>query len=160
MKVRPGCVVTFEYVLRVDGCVEDSTPPGEPIAILHGHGYSLPPGLEDALVGLSTGYLRAVVPLERAAGPFDPEKVTTVNRADFPLGAVLEVGEQFYLQDDGGRAVAVRVIAVEGDRVTVDANAPFAGKTLEYEGWIHGVREATAEEMDHGHVHGEGGTEH
>lgn len=58
------------------------------------------------------------------------------------------------------RPVAVRVVAVEGDQVTVDTNPEYAGKTLVYRGGIHAVREATPEEVDHGHAHGAGGVEH
>lgn len=160
MEVWPDAVVRLEYVLRVDGRDIDSSPEGEPVAVLYGHGCMLPPGLEDALVGRASGPFRVLVPPELAAGPYDPEKVTTVGRDDFPPDAVLEVDEEFYARDENGAAVTARITAVEGDMITVDTNPKLAGKTLEYEGVIHNVREATPEEIDHGHVHGEGGVHH
>lgn len=160
MEVRPNTVVSFEYMLRVDGCVEDSTPEGEPVVVLHGHAHALPPGLEDVLLGLAPGPFRICVPPELAAGPHDPVKVVATSRGEFPHDAALEVGEEFYAGDEDGIPVTARVVSVEGERVTVDTNPRFAGKTLEYEGVVHHVREATPEEIDHGHVHGEGGILH
>lgn len=160
MEVRSGTVVSLEYVLRVDGREIDSSPEGEPVAILHGHAHVLPPGLQDALVGHFPGPFRVVVPPERAAGAHDPEKVTTVRRDDFPSDAALEVDEEFYARGKDGAVVTARITAVEGDRVTVDTNPGLAGMTLEYEGVIHHVREAAPEELDHGHAHGEGGVHH
>ncbi|MEO1872189.1 MAG: peptidylprolyl isomerase, partial [Cobetia sp.] len=54
----------------------------------------------------------------------------------------------------------VTVTKVEGDTVTVDGNHPLAGETLNFDVQITNVREASAEELEHGHVHGEGGVEH
>lgn len=159
-EVHRNTVVRFEYVLRIDGEKADSSPDGEPVTVLCGHAPSRPPGLEAALLGRPPGYFRIVLPPERAAGAHDPLKVTTASRGEFPADARVEVGESFYATDEGGIPVTVRVVAVEGDRVTVDSNPEFAGKPLEYEGTIHSVREATPEEVDHGHVHGEGGVEH
>ncbi len=72
----------------------------------------------------------------------------------------LEVGEQLYSQDDKGNPISWRIIAVAGDAITVDANHEHAGKVLEYEIKIHSVREADVKELEHGHVHGEGGVVH
>lgn len=160
MEVRPGTVVTFEYALRVDERVEDSTPEGESVAILYGHASVLPPGLESALLGRTSGPFRIGVPPERAAGVYDPGKVVTVGRGDFPTGVALEVGEEFHARDGDSAPVSARITAIEGDRVTVDTNPEYAGKVLEYEGVIHSVRGATPEEIEHGHVHGEGGVAH
>lgn len=160
MEVRENTVVTFGYELRVDGEMMDASPEGEPVTVLVGHAPWLPPGLEEALVGLSPGPFRVTLAPERAAGTHDPGKVAVVGCEEFPEGSSVEEGEDFYAQDEGGKPVAVRVVAVDGARVTIDANPKYAGKTLEYEGVIYGVREAMAEEVDHGHVHGEGGIEH
>lgn len=160
MEVRENTVVTFGYELRVDGERVDASLEGEPVTVLVGNAPWLPLGLEGALFGLSPGPFRVTLPPERAAGTHDPGKVAVVGRGEFPEGSSVEGGEEFHAQDEGGRPVAFRVVAVEGDRVTVDANPELAGKTLGYEGVIHGVREATPEEVEHGHVHGEGGVEH
>ena len=160
MEVRENTVVTFEYELRVDGEVVDASPEGEPVTVLVRHAYWLPPGLEKALVGRGPGPFEVIVPPDRGAGEHDPGKVSVVRREEFPGGASIEAGEEFHARDEGRRPVAVRVVAVEGDEVTVDANPELAGKELAYWGEIHAVREATAEEVDHGHVHGAGGVEH
>jgi len=160
LEVRTNRVVTFEYALRVDGERVDASPEGESVTVLVGHGPWLPAGLEEVLVGHEPGPFEAVVPPECGAGEHDPEKVRVVGRGEFPEGALVEEGGEFYARDDGGRPVAVRVVAVEGDRVTVDANPKLAGKELSYRGVIHAVREAMPEEIEHGHVHGEGGVEH
>lgn len=160
MKVRPNTVVRMEYVLRVDGREADSSPEGESVTILHGHDYLLPPGLEERLLGLSPGPFRIQIPAGEIAGRHDPGKVMAVDRDEFPPDAVLEEGEEFYAEDEDGTPVIARVVDVEGKTVTVDTNPEYAGKTLEYEGVIHHVREAEPEEVDHGHVHGEGGVSH
>lgn len=160
MEIRPKTVVLFEYVLRVDGEDVGSSPEVEPVAILHGYDRWLPPGLEDTLLGRAPGPFRVSLPPESAAGRHDPEKVVTAYKHDFPADAALVVDEEFHARDENGAAVTARIIAIKGDRVTVDTNPRLAGKTLEYEGVIHDVREATPEEIDHGHAHGEGGVQH
>lgn len=160
LKVRRDAVVRLEYVLRVDGEVVDETPEGEPVAVLHGRASGLPPGLESVLEGRGVGPFEARVPPELGAGERDPGLVLIASREDFPPGAVLEAGEEFYFEGEGGEVRPARIVAVEGDRVRVDANPALAGKVLEYTGIIHEVREATPEELEHGHAHGEGGVHH
>lgn len=160
MKAAPDTIVSIEYILRVEGETVDSTPEGERIFFLHGKGHVLPPGLEDALAGKEAGAFRFSLSPKEGAGTYDPEKVFTAKRGDFPDDAEVEAGEEFYFEDDEGKPVAARIIAVDGENITLDANPELAGKTLEYEGVIHEVREATEEEVEHGHVHGEGGVEH
>ncbi len=159
MKVAPNTVVSIEYVLRVEGeGIVDSTPEGEKVLLLYGEGHVLPPGLEDSLAGRETGSFR--IALADGAGAYDPKKVFAAKREDFPDDAKVKVGDEFYFEDDNGEPVTARIIFADGDDVTLDANLELAGKTLEYEGIIHDVREATEEEIKHGHVHGEGGVEH
>ncbi|MBA2691109.1 MAG: peptidylprolyl isomerase [Rubrobacter sp.] len=159
MKVAPNTVVAIGYVLRVEGEVVDSSPEGEKVFFLFGEGHVLPPGLEDALAGREAGSFRITLSPEEAVGAYDPDKVFAAKRADFPEDAKVEVGEEFYFEDEGV-PVAAKIISVDGDDVTLDANAELAGKVLEYEVVIHEVRAATDEEIEHGHVHGEGGVHH
>lgn len=153
-------VVKLEYTLEVDGVVLDATLAGEPLAVLWGHARYLPPGLEEALEGYPLGEFAVRVPPERGAGPHRPEKVCQVSLADFPPGATVEAGREFRTTDGEGWPVGVRVVSVEGEAVAVDTNPPLAGRALSYTGVIHEVREATDEEIEHGHAHGEGGVEH
>ncbi|MBA2441102.1 MAG: peptidylprolyl isomerase [Rubrobacter sp.] len=160
MNVGSSTVVTLEYVLEVEGEEIEATQEGEPVSFLYGHGHLLPRGLEVAVHSLPSGAFEKSLRPEEGYGPYDPERVSTADRGDFPPDAGLEPGSEFYAQEASGSPVAVRVTSVEGDRVTVDANPRLAGKTLEYRGVIHRVREATPEELDHGHAHGEGGCHH
>lgn len=159
MNVASNTVVTLEYALEVDGEEVEATH-GEPVSFLYGHGHHLPRGLEAAIHGLPAGPFRKILSPEEGYGPYHPERVGTADRGDFPSDATLEPGSEFYTWGSDGTPLAFRVTSIDGDRVTVDANPPLAGKTLEYRGVIHRVREATPEELDHGHAHGEGGCHH
>ncbi len=161
MKVSAGAVVKFEYRLKIGDRVVDRTPEGESQTILIGHAHGLPPKLETILHGREAGetFIEIVTP-EDAYGEYDESKRITVPRQNFPDGAPLAIGSQFYSQDTDGKPLAVRVIALEGDRVTVDANPERAGQRLEYGVTIHAVRSAEPAELEHGHVHGDGGVHH
>jgi len=156
MKVEKDKVVTIRYTLKVDGEVVDQ---GE-LPYLHGHG-QLIPGLEEALEGHEAGEkLTVTVPPEKAYGEPNPEAVQVVSKSAFPEGSKIEVGEQFYAQDASGQPLPFTITKVEGDNVTIDFNHPLAGKTLEFEVEILDVRDATPEELAHGHAHGPDGHHH
>jgi FKBP-type peptidyl-prolyl cis-trans isomerase SlyD len=159
VKVTETSVVTFEYQLKVDGKTLERTTEGKTKTILMGHEKGLPPGLESALLGheVRESYTACVV---NGYGEVDPTNLQIVPRNYFPATAKLEPGEAFYSKDEAGNPVAYRVTAVQGDTVTVDANHEHAGKTLEYSLTLHSVREADRGELEHGHVHGEGGVVH
>lgn len=152
--------MVFEWELRVEGEVIERSPEGYPVAVLYGHAHGLPPGLEGVLAGRRAGAFRVELPPEEGAGVHDPEKVVVADRDEFPEGAEVREGESFHAGTEDGRPVSYRVVAVEGDWITLDANPEFAGKALLYGGVIHAVREALREEMEHGHAHGEGGVAH
>ncbi len=149
MKVGQDKVVQIRYTLKVDGQVLDQ---GE-LAYLHGHG-NLIRGLEKALEGHEAGEVLEVhVPAEEAYGPRDPEGLQTIPLEEFPEDAEVVPGAQFYAQDPEGNPLLVTVVEVEGDEVTVDFNHPLAGQDLDFQVEILAVREATEEEILHGHVH-------
>jgi FKBP-type peptidyl-prolyl cis-trans isomerase SlyD len=161
MKVSANTVVKFEYTLSIDAQIVDRTPEGETQTILMGHAHGLPPKLEAALHGHTAGEMfTAVIPPHDAYGDYDASKRMDVPRSSFPDGVNLEVGSQFYSQDADGKPLAVRVVLIEGTNVTVDSNPERAGKTLEYRVTIHAVRQAEPVELEHGHVHGDGGVTH
>ena len=89
-------------------------------------------------------------------GGSDQEKIVDIPKSQFSGVDKVEVGMQFSVQSEAGEEV-VTVSKVEGDIVTIDANHPLAGKILSFDVTIVGIRDATAEELDHGHVHGHGG---
>jgi FKBP-type peptidyl-prolyl cis-trans isomerase SlyD len=157
MKIGKGSVVGLEYRLHLgDGKVIDESG-GQPLSYLHGKG-QIVPGLERELEGLGTGDSKQVVvsPAE-GYGDHDPAGVQAVPRASFPAEADIQPGMQFAARAPDGSQIPVTVRDVKGDQVTIDVNHPLAGKTLHFDVKVASVREATADELSHGHAHGPGG---
>jgi FKBP-type peptidyl-prolyl cis-trans isomerase SlyD len=148
-------VISFHYVLRDDaGEVIDTSGRDRPLAFLEGSG-TIIDGLEMALRSMQTGEKRKVsVAPEAAYGTYDPNLVQTVERAMLPVDE-LKVGDMFQAGGDHHSPV-VRVIAIEGDKVKLDANHPLAGQRLHFEVEVVERREATQMEIEHGHAHGSG----
>lgn len=150
-------VVAFHYTLRDPaGRVLDSSAGGEPITYLEGAGQIIP-GLDEQLRDARLDEKRRVtVPAAKAYGERDPAQIHRVKRAQLPIEGELSVGDQF--QTDADRyAPIVTITAIEGEEVVLDANHPLAGVDLTFEVQITAVRNATSEELAHGHAHG-GGT--
>ena len=146
-------VVSFHYTLRdPSGRVLDSSAGGAPITYLEGAGQIIE-GLDEQLRTAQLGEKRRVqVPAAKAYGERDPAQVQRVKRAMLPVDGELKVGDQF--QTDSDRyAPIVTVTQIEGDDVLLDANHPLAGVDLTFDVQLTEVREATAEEMQHGHAH-------
>ena len=160
MQIADRCVASFHYTLtNAGGEVLDSSRDREPLAYLHGAG-NIVPGLEKALQGRAPGDRFDVsVAAEEGYGERHDELVQEVPRDAFRGVDTLEPGMQFQAQTPQG-ALSVTVTKVEADTVTVDGNHPLAGETLNFAIEVTGVREASAEELEHGHVHGAGGHEH
>jgi FKBP-type peptidyl-prolyl cis-trans isomerase SlyD len=153
-------VVRFHYELRdASGTLLESTRDGEPVAVLQGHGNVLR-GIEDALRGHRAGD-RVSVTLEpaQAYGPRRDDQTRRLSKKYFANPARLKPGMQTRLQTEQGPRT-VTVLKVGGKMVDVDLNHPLAGKTLSFELELVDVREATAEELAHRHVHGPGGHHH
>ncbi|RKH69891.1 FKBP-type peptidyl-prolyl cis-trans isomerase [Corallococcus aberystwythensis] len=157
MKIANGRVVALEYRLHLgDGQVIDQSAPGQPLAYLHGH-KQIVPGLEGALDGLGVGESKQVVVApEQGYGTHNPEGVRTVPRSMLPPGFTPQVGQTLMAQTEDGN-VPLRIETVNPDSVVVDLNHPLAGKTLHFDVTVREVRDATQEELTHGHVHGPGG---
>jgi FKBP-type peptidyl-prolyl cis-trans isomerase SlyD len=160
MLIAQDSVVTLHYTLKDDaGEVLDSSSAGEPLAYLHGHG-NLIPGLERALAGKGPGdKLQVRVPPAEGYGEYDRQLIQRVPRRNLRGISNLRAGMR--LQANTGQGVrSVTVTQIAGDMVTLDANHPLAGKSLNFEVEIAEVREATPEEIAHGHVHQPGGHHH
>lgn len=157
MSIKKDSVVMFNYTLKDDaGEVIDSSAPGEPLAYLHGHG-NLVPGLERELEGKATGdQLSVKVTPADGYGEYSKELVEKVPRRTLKGIAKVTVGMRLHAQTPAGPR-AVTVTAVTGDMVTIDGNHPLAGKSLNFDIELVEVRDASAEELEHGHVHGPGG---
>lgn len=162
MTIQKDKVVTMHYHLTSadDGQVLDSSRGSNPLTYLHGTG-SIIPGLERELVGLGVGATKTVqVEAADAYGEYDDEMVQTLPRAEFAGIENLEVGMMLQAQDQDGNTFDVHITQIEGDEVQIDGNHPLAGIPLTFEIEIVAIRDATAEELQHGHAHGEGGHHH
>jgi FKBP-type peptidyl-prolyl cis-trans isomerase SlyD len=157
MKIERGRVVRMHYTLRDEGgATIESSGGREPLTYLHGYG-QLVPGLEKALDGSQAG-LRTTVEVapKDAYGEKDPQAVIRAPREDFPEGLELAPGVEVQADTPDG-PITFTVVAVEEKEAVLDANHPLAGKTLTFDVEVLEVRDATAEEIAHGHVHGPGG---
>ncbi|MGR9100912.1 MAG: FKBP-type peptidyl-prolyl cis-trans isomerase [Gammaproteobacteria bacterium] len=156
MQVAKDKVISIHYTLtNLNGDVIDKSAPNEPLIYLHGAG-NIIPGLENALTGKETGdKLNVTVPPEQAYGERRENMVQTVDRSMFGGIETIETGMQFHADGNTG-PVVVTVTKIEGDDITIDGNHPLAGETLTFDVEIEGVREATADELSHGHIHGPG----
>ncbi len=156
MQIAANKAVTINYTLKDDaGEVLDSSEGREPLVYLHGTG-SIVPGLEAALEGKGAGD-KVVVTLtpDQGYGPRDEKAVRNVPRRKLPEGKV-EVGTRFRIQTEDGYVIGT-VLALKGDYASVDTNHPLAGQTLHFDVSVVEVRDATEDELKHGHVHGPGG---
>ena len=160
MSIKENSAVSFHYTLTDDdGQQLDSSAGKEPLAYLHGAG-NIIPGLENALTGKVLGdSMTVAVSAAEGYGEVQHELIQDVPRTSFQGVDEIEVGMQFEAQTDQGGTVPVTVIAVTEETVTVDGNHPLAGKNLNFDVSIEGIREATEEELEHGMVHRAGGQE-
>jgi FKBP-type peptidyl-prolyl cis-trans isomerase SlyD len=162
MQIAKDKVVMINYTLTdPDGQVLDSSEGRDPLAYLHGRG-NIIPGLEAALDGKAVGeQVQVTVEPAQAYGELDESLVQQVPLSKFEGVDKVEPGMQFTAQTQmGPRVISVTEVDQANDLVTVDANHPLAGVTLNFDVNIVEVREATAEELDHGHVHAPGGHHH
>ena len=152
-------VITFHHILKdQEGKIVDSSREENPLIFLEGAGQIIP-GLEAILIKLNKGDTRDVkIPYQDGYGAYDQKLVMHVDRNKFPkkdmkVGDMFEVGQDHQFQ-------LVTVIEITELNVTIDANHPLAGKDLFFNIEIIDKRDATTEELAHGHVHGAGGHHH
>ncbi|MDN3652107.1 peptidylprolyl isomerase [Thalassotalea ponticola] len=160
MKIANDKVVIMHYaVMDKEENLIDSSYDSQPLAFIHGTGFLIP-GLEDALQDKQQGDTFVVdIAADDAYGQRHDGLVQTVPKALFAGIDDLDVGMQLRAQTDQGEQTVI-VIGMEDDQITVDGNHPLAGIDLKFDVEIIEVRDATSEELAHGHVHGEGGCEH
>ncbi len=153
MTITAQKVITIDYVLKDDAGETIDTSQDGSFCYLHGAN-NIIPGLEQALEGRGKGEsLSLVIAPEDAYGQYVPEMSQVVNRNMFEEGSDIEVGMQFHAQDHEGRVIAITVSEINGDDITIDGNHPLAGITLHYDVTVIDIRDATDEELSHGHVH-------
>jgi FKBP-type peptidyl-prolyl cis-trans isomerase SlyD len=153
-------VVTIHYTLKNDsGEVLDSSSGGEPLAYIQGHG-NLVAGLEKALEGKASGVsLAVVVDPADGYGVRDEALIQRVPKRSLQGAGEIKKGMQFQARTEDGMRLFT-VTGLVGDMVTLDGNHPLADQTLHFDIEVVEVREATTEELEHGHVHGAGGHHH
>jgi FKBP-type peptidyl-prolyl cis-trans isomerase SlyD len=152
MQIQDNSVVSFDYTLKSDaGELIDSSEGHEPLTYLHGVG-QIVLGLEQAMAGQQPGdELSVTVEPDQAYGQHDPQLVQPIPRDRFEGIDRIEPGMQFTAQTEAGPRT-VTVTEVADDQVTIDANHPLAGQTLHFDVTVRDVREATDEELEHGHA--------
>jgi FKBP-type peptidyl-prolyl cis-trans isomerase SlyD len=153
-RVAQGKVVSLAYTLTVDGQEVARTESNEPMEYLHG-AQNILPGLEAALDGKAVGERFSVtLPPDQAYGDYDNEDMEEIDREDIPGADQLEIGMVVEVEDEDGFSYIAHVRSITNETVVLDFNPPLAGKTLTYDVQVVEVREATEEELAHGHVHG------
>ncbi|MEH6481903.1 MULTISPECIES: peptidylprolyl isomerase [Pseudoalteromonas] len=159
MIVAANKVVKMHYsVMDNDGNSIDNSFGGEPLHFIIGTGYLIS-GLENALLGKQPGDTLSVkVEPEDGYGERHENLMQAVPKSMFE-GMEIEVGMQFRASTDDGDQ-SVMIIDIQDEEVIVDGNNPLAGITLNFDVEILEVRDATEDELTHGHVHGEGGCGH
>jgi len=160
MQIADKTVVSIHYTLtNADGETLDSSVGQDPLVYLHGAN-NIIAGLEAALLGKAVGdSLQVSVEPSEGYGELREELVQEVDRSAFQGVDDIDVGMQFMAQTPWGEQ-PVTVVKVEGDNITLDGNHPLAGQVLNFDVEVMEIRAASAEEMDHGHVHGAGGHHH
>ncbi|MFQ3621661.1 MAG: peptidylprolyl isomerase [Spirochaetales bacterium] len=154
MQISKNCVVSIHYTLFSDEGVElDSSIGRDPLSYIHGTG-QLIPGLERELEGKKVGEdISVTLSPEDGYGYYNEQLVLTLPKDRFENSDSIQVGMEFAGQTRDGSYHIFRVLDVAGDTVRVDGNHPLAGKTLTFNVHIEGIREASPEELSHGHVH-------
>lgn len=157
-RVAPGKVVGIYFTLKdPQGRVLDTNRRGgKPMPYLHG-AKNILPGLEQALEGkVKNDFVDVRLTPEQGYGAKKPELIRKLERKAFPQDVEIVPGMRFSGRDPQGQQRSMLVMAVEGDQITVDENHPLADLPLHFEVTVCGVRDATAEETQHGHPHGPG----
>jgi FKBP-type peptidyl-prolyl cis-trans isomerase SlyD len=160
MQIESNSVVTLHYTLKDnEGNVIDQSDDGS-FLYLHG-AMNIIPGLENALTGKSAGdELSVTVSPEEGYGAKDPERIQEVPKEMFENYEDIAVGTQFHAQSPDGGAIVVTVTEVKEDVVVIDGNHALAGVDLNFDVKVIDVRQASEEEIAHGHVHGPHGHHH
>lgn len=156
MQICNHKVVSLQFTMSNDaGEVIDSSDDGDALLYLHGE-ENIVPGLELALEGKSVGdKLKVTLDAADAYGEIDPSLVEVVSAEMFEGVDDIDVGMEFEAEmPDEEELHYVRITEIDGDNVTVDGNHPLAGMRLHFDVTVEAIREATEEELEHGHVHG------
>ena len=158
MKIENNKAITLNYTLKNDQGETIDESNNASFIYLHGCN-NIIPGLEDALTGRSKeDKFDLTIKPEDAYGEYNPKITQVVERSMFDTAQSdeLEVGMQFQSQTEEGAMVMITISEINGDNITIDGNNPLAGITLHYNVHVIDIRDATEEEVSHGHIHAHG----
>jgi len=168
MQITKNTVVSLSYVLKRDdakGEIIEETKVGDPLVFLYGNGQMLPK-FEEHLSTLKTGdAFEFTLASADAYGEMDQDAIIDLDKNIFEVDGkidteMLAIGNVIPMRDDQGHMLQGIVVSVGDELVRMDFNHPMAGNVLHFKGNVIEVREASAEELSHGHVHGAGGHHH
>lgn len=161
MSLKENQAVTIHYSVKDDkGNKIDSSEGNAPLTFLSGHNQVIP-GMEENINGMLIGSKKSftVQPAE-AYGEYNENALQVVDRNEFPPDVKIEAGLNYVMNDGQGRQIPFVIAEVLDDKVTLDFNHPLAGIPLTFDVELVDIREATKEELEHGHVHGAHGHHH
>jgi len=168
MKIENNKVVALSYELRTEGFdseLTEKTHDGHPLEFIYGMGMMIPK-FEENLTGLKKGdKFQFQIKSVEAYGLSNPENVVELPNSTFEVDGkiddkLLTIGNMIAMQDQSGRQMQGLIKELKEESVIMDFNHPMADKDLYFKGEILEVRDASKEELDHGHVHGEGHHHH
>jgi FKBP-type peptidyl-prolyl cis-trans isomerase SlyD len=168
MQITKNTVVSLSYILKRDdakGEIIEETKAGDPLVFLYGNGQMLPK-FEEHLSTLNTGdSFEFTLSSDDAYGEMDQDAIIDLDKSIFMIDGktddeLLAIGNVIPMRDDQGHMLQGIVVSVADDLVRMDFNHPMAGNVLHFKGNVIEVREASAEELSHGHAHGAGGHHH
>ena len=161
MPLKKNQVVTINYILKDEsGGVVQATSKDNPFAFISG-GEQILPKLEENIGEMLIGSKRTVVlSPEEGYGKYSDSMIQLVSRSEFPSDITLEEGMDFIADTPDGRQMPFIIRNIDGDNITLDFNHPLAGHTLTFEVELLNLRDASPEEISHGHIHGAGGHHH
>jgi FKBP-type peptidyl-prolyl cis-trans isomerase SlyD len=170
LQIKPNSVVFISYQLAFPGEngeaeVVEIVDDKEPMVFIHGLS-GLPEAFEANLLNLKVNdTFDFTISAEDAYGNVDPDAIISLPKNIFQVDGqnpddILQVGNFIPMTDDQGNRMQGMVVSVGPENVMMDFNHPLAEKDLMFTGTVLKIREATADELAHGHVHGDGGVEH
>jgi FKBP-type peptidyl-prolyl cis-trans isomerase SlyD len=170
MKIEKNKVVAVTYNLSIpdeegEMDIVEVVSEADPMYFIYGLS-GLPEGFENNLGGLAVGdEFDFTIEAEDGYGEFDPEAVVELPKNIFEMEDVdqdelLAIGNIIPMTNEEGQRLSGQVLEVGAETVVLNFNHPLAGKSMHFEGKVQLIREATAHELDHGHVHGDGGVHH
>lgn len=147
-------VVSIDYELHLDDGQMIDKSEDAPLSYIHGKGMIIS-GLENEISGMKVGESKEVIVAPADGyGEYDDDGINTLPKDSFPEEMEIQVGDHLRVKEqDSGQVHQVRVLEIKPDTVTLDFNHPLAGKTLHFNIKVVEVRDATDEELQHGHVH-------